>query len=442
MGDVAMLQVSYNRLRELWPDAVIRVLTTDEQAVKRFCPGAVPTSLSGCQQWNAEHPVLGGRGKFLPPRLRMAVGGIQRRFQRSAPTAALALLKYRNYRQGKGTAELGNFLWALTTSDLVLMCGQGSINDALHRHARQALGVLDWSVQMGIPTAVMGQGIGPLFNHELRKLASATLGQVRLIAVRERLTSPSILTSLGISGDRVRVTGDDAIELARSLTPARLGTGVGLSIRAAEYSNVARGNIDALQPALHQFANRHSAALVAIPIMRGTQTPDTDSIAKLCSGYEGAIRDGSNLDSPERTAAAVHHCRMVLTGTYHAAVFALAQGVPTVCIANSEYYAAKFSGLADQFGAGCTVILLDSADAARRLELAMRDAWHSADDIRPQLLAAADRQIATSRSAYRELVFLESTNTESAKGFQHTFARPNSSRRRLRAATRRILAVT
>jgi colanic acid/amylovoran biosynthesis protein len=98
----------------------------------------------------------------------------------------------------------------------------------------------------------------------------------------------------------------------------------------------------------------------------------------------------------------LQRCRIVVTGAYHAAVFALAQGIPAVCLARSPFFVDKFLGLADQFGAGCEVLLLDDADLPKRLASAMERAWASAEQIRPVLLEAAARQIEISRAAYRK----------------------------------------
>ena len=49
--------------------------------------------------------------------------------------------------------------------------------------------------------------------------------------------------------------------------------------------------------------------------------------------------------APEALAAAAAGCRAIVTGSYHAAVFSLALGVPAVCLTKSPYYHAKFGGL-------------------------------------------------------------------------------------------------
>ena len=68
----------------------------------------------------------------------------------------------------------------------------------------------------------------------------------------------------------------------------------------------------------------------------------------------------------------IQRCRLVVTGSYHAGVFALASGIPVVGLAKSSYYRDKFLGLADMFAVGCETVTLDESDCPTSL----RDAIH------------------------------------------------------------------
>jgi colanic acid/amylovoran biosynthesis protein len=92
-----------------------------------------------------------------------------------------------------------------------------------------------------------------------------------------------------------------------------------------------------------------------------------------------------------------------VTGSYHAAVFAVAQGTPVVAIAASPYYAVKFLGLADLFGPGCTVVRAEGPDVAGRVLEALERAWDRSADVADGLRHAAYEQIVRSRLAYRRL---------------------------------------
>jgi colanic acid/amylovoran biosynthesis protein len=96
-------------------------------------------------------------------------------------------------------------------------------------------------------------------------------------------------------------------------------------------------------------------------------------------------------------------CRIVVTGTFHGALFALAQGIPAVCLARAASYLNKLSGLADLFQPGCILINLDETGVPEHLSEAIEIAWSSADAWRPILLEAAERQIQWGDQAYSRI---------------------------------------
>jgi colanic acid/amylovoran biosynthesis protein len=108
--------------------------------------------------------------------------------------------------------------------------------------------------------------------------------------------------------------------------------------------------------------------------------------------------------------ANIRRCRVVVTGSYHAAVFALSNGIPVVCVVGSHYYGTKFYGLVSQFGeagkAGCRVVVPNAEDPeGSRAELiaAIREQWDRAEALAAPLRAAAAQQIAAHHGAYARL---------------------------------------
>jgi colanic acid/amylovoran biosynthesis protein len=99
----------------------------------------------------------------------------------------------------------------------------------------------------------------------------------------------------------------------------------------------------------------------------------------------------------------LQRCRVVVVGSYHAAVFALSMGIPAVMIAAREHYAQKLHGLAHQFGVGCQVELASHPELAMRLQAAIESAWTCAPGTRVTLLAAARNQVVASEAAYERL---------------------------------------
>jgi colanic acid/amylovoran biosynthesis protein len=83
-----------------------------------------------------------------------------------------------------------------------------------------------------------------------------------------------------------------------------------------------------------------------------------------------------DIATPEALVGAAANCRAIVTGSYHAAVFGLAQGVPVVCLTKSRYYDAKFGGLQSQFPEACFIVSLDASDYASRLRAMILQSWH------------------------------------------------------------------
>jgi polysaccharide pyruvyl transferase WcaK-like protein len=189
------------------------------------------------------------------------------------------------------------------------------------------------------------------------------------------------------------------VELAYALRQPELGADVGINLRVASNAGVDGDLLDRLRPVLHEFARRRASALVPLPIAHHSAAADAQTIRRLLAGFDDAATGGTELDSPQKVIAQVARCRVVVTGAYHAAVFALAQGIPAVCLSGSAYYADKFRGLRDLFGDGCRIVWLDEGSAAADLATELNAAWESAERVRAPLLRAAERQIAWGRAA-------------------------------------------
>ncbi len=128
-----------------------------------------------------------------------------------------------------------------------------------------------------------------------------------------------------------------------------------------------------------------------------------ESIAKLLGPARWPARRALDVDALEDVLEQGSRCRVVVTGSYHAAVFALSQGIPVVGIGDSLHYMTKLRGLAYQFGDACTIVAVRDEDFRQRVADAIDHAWAAAEEVRPGLLDAAADQIEAGRAAYRRL---------------------------------------
>ncbi|MFP5319126.1 MAG: polysaccharide pyruvyl transferase family protein [Acidimicrobiia bacterium] len=384
LGDVAMLQVAVCRLSALWPSARIDVFTDVPDRLARLCPGADPVPAEGRNAYLNPLPP----GDWLWRRLPQST-------RRLARSARLALRD----RTGRGSA-MRLFANALAEADLIVVSGGGGTADVFPWETRTVLELLELGVAARVPTALMGQAFGPLQDPSLRRHAGAVLRHVDLIALREQRASAPLLESLGVPMHRVVTTGDDAIAVASPFrTDDAPDAVMGVNLRIAPYSGLDPSLAAEAGRQIAAAAGRHHARMVATPVSIHPDEADADVAARAVGTH---VEDAGTVDGPEDVLARIARCRIVVTGSYHAAVFALALGIPAVGLALSPYYVDKFSGLADQFGPGCAVVRLDGSWPATLAD-AIDSLWGQAEDLRTPLRERADEQVAQAEAAYRRL---------------------------------------
>jgi len=401
LGDVAMLKVAVTRLHELWPDSDISVFTNDKNALARHCPGVQPVEHAGRTLWFSQRGLLGSLWDYIPQGCQRPISLLTQEFRRRWPGGAAALFRLKTRLRRTGDVGLELFLATVKRADLYVVSGAATLNDKAKNHALIVLETLEMAVDRDIPAVLFSQGIGPLSDPELIARVRSVLPRAQLIAVREGVTAPRVLAHLGVASDRVMVTGDDATQLAYELRKATPGVTIGVNLRVGPSSDADKSSIDIVGPIVREFAKRWSAPLLPVPIALPGGSDDPKTIARLLADQDNCSDGGRILDCPEKIIRQVGRCRVVVTGAYHAAVFALVQGVPAVCIAFNRAYREKFLGLADQFGPGCQVLFLDSPDSRHQIGAAIQAAWESADKLRPLLIESAARQVESSQFAYK-----------------------------------------
>jgi polysaccharide pyruvyl transferase WcaK-like protein len=393
-GDAAMLEVGVTRLSALFPHASINVLSNTPDSFPRWATNVQPIAATGYHAYAAQRARQRKEGHRHLVRKRNLVERFRRFFRaHNAPRST----------------EIETFVEEVSRSDLVIATGMGGITDFFAEFAYGMLGAFELAIRHGAVTAMMGQGMGPLTKPDLVAYAREILPKIDLIALRERRLGEPLLRALGVPADRIVTTGDDAIEMVCERSSVETtGRGVGVNLRVSSYANVEGPIVVCVREAVQKAARLLDAPLLPVPISCYPTEADHLTIRELLAGYDHPLDGGAAIDSARKVIDQIVKCRAVVTGSYHAGVFALALGVPVVGLARSQYYIDKFQGLAHQFGVGCEVILLDTPDLESKIATAIERAWRSAETVRPQLLAAAARQVELQRAAYRHLCKLVS----------------------------------
>jgi polysaccharide pyruvyl transferase WcaK-like protein len=402
MGDVAMLQVAVTRLRKLWPHAILHVLTHSAASLAIYCPGATPLPKAGLRIWMSDGVGLGRFSQEVPSWVVRLLVAAKRDVRVRWPGLQQLLLRLKpgSRHDPADLLAMARFNEAMRTARLVVVCGSGGFYDGSPEWNFEILNLVEYAIRRRVPVAMLGQGFGPLKDAAVLSMAQRLLPSVDLITLRGSPGADELLAGLGVPPSRVRTTGDEAIEMAFDARPLTLGKALGVNLRLGGSAQTDATDLARVRAALEGLAARHAVEIIPVPIALDSYHADHWSISALLAGLDPHSDGGASLDSPMKVIRQAGRCRVVVTGAYHAAVFALSQGIPVVGLARSAYFIDKIQGLANQFGLGCETVILDRPDAGRTLVEAIERAWRSADDVHGPLLEAARRQITAGHGAY------------------------------------------
>ncbi len=396
MGDVAMLQVALKRLQARLPSASFDVITRDPLLLSKHIESenihAIPAD--GNLHFHLPFNLIGGLRRIF--RSRETAINIERLLFLTAPQQAIRrVLRRRKQRQVK-TDELETFVTALLQADAVICTGGGYLTDDFGDHAERALLTAAIAAKLGKHVSFLGQGIGPIRNRSLNKLARRSLRLASSIGIRENGASLDILRNYGVRQDRVWVTGDDAIEAAYDSRPDTMGKGLGINLRLSHYAGITPEWRCHFLTSLTKQASMLGVECVSVPISWHEGEADDRVVSSIMPESKIAL-----VHTPAASINVAGKCRLVVTGSYHAGVFALSQGVSVIGVYASNYYADKFQGLMRQFGNGCSGFdLRSTSPKSGALEAAVTAAWERADSNREHLLKIASAQIAVGNAYY------------------------------------------
>lgn len=383
IGDVAMLQSCVSRLCRQWPDAEIMIIAHEPRRLADYCPGATAIGRTF-----ADLPLF----SLLPLKPRLL---LDQAWKMVAP--------YFTARFGSRIGAPGQprtAIQAVQAADLVVVSGGGFVADMWWWHAMGVLSLLSLAQRLGKPTAMFGQGLGPMAGRVLRAQTAAVLPGLQVLGLRE--DQRDLALSLGARSVAVTVTGDDSLELISDGDSAD-GLALGVNVRVSRYSGVDKIAAAAVGDLVLQAAEALGAPLLGLPVSRYPADADLGALRLLLDRRDVqpdfAVQD---LVSPEALVAGAARCHAIVTGSYHVAVVGLGLGVPVVCVSKSPYYDSKFSGLRALFPGACSVVSLAAPDYAVRLRSMIQEAWHLPESVRSGARVTASRLRVAGREAYAQ----------------------------------------
>ena len=301
IGDVAMLQSCVTRLRGQWPAAEIMVIATAPERLAAYCPGAIAIGRTFADLRSF---------RLVPRKARLA---LEQGWKIAGP-----YLARQHGRPVPGRPRTA--VQAVRAADLVVASGGGYVTDTWWWHASGVLSVLSLAQRLGKPTAMFGQGIGPMERRLLRAQSRAVLPRLTLLGLREDRTGRPLASSLGVPPAALALTGDDALEQGSQpgalASPGALGSPgdlaagsaaghiLGVNLRVSGYAGVDQATAASVASVVRAVATELRADLVGLPVSRYATAADARALRELWPGQSqpGPSQPGQSQPGQSRPA--------------------------------------------------------------------------------------------------------------------------------------------
>jgi len=241
---------------------------------------------------------------------------------------------------------------------------------------------------LGTPVVITGQTIGVFKGRTDRKLAKWGLKNAKFIYLRDRGESEAEIKKLGIHGENVQSTFDDALFCEKAdnsiLDDMLRNHDIDISLPIITANFHYWGQIDDLKAkAVVRFAQLcdHLVELTSAQILFIPMTPP-DEIAERAV-IDSMVKKATLLkyDYDYRIARGViARSKLMFTMKHHPIIFAYGEGIPVVSVALDDYYCRKNMGAMQICGQGEFCIderIFFSDDQAKRI---LERAWFQRDE--------------------------------------------------------------
>lgn len=379
VGDVAMLEVGISRIRQPFPNAELTLFSKNREAVQQILGKDIQTISPNTRNLFFKNSKLLPIYNRLPSRIREFLKPILQKYRYSYFDHFYRRLLGRV--TSKQREELNQFVNTVQKADILVFTGMGSI------HYRSASGfnifnLVGWCLSLKKKVVMMGQGIGPIKKgSRLDKLAQKYLPKVNLIGVREKFSYENV-QAYGLDETKICLTGDDALALSHydTVTPDRTENQlfrIGLNLRTNHQTAFLFEETQSVISSVNAVALDRKYQILPLIL-----NPDSSGDQKLvfddylfdqCQELfdEKVLLDYTDqrkISLPKETIRKIKGTDLVITFAFHTAVFAIASGVPVICVYKTDYYYQKFMGLLSFFDIPELILEFDADNFRAHLE--------------------------------------------------------------------------
>jgi polysaccharide pyruvyl transferase WcaK-like protein len=362
VGDEAMLYANVLRLRRMFPDVRLTLLSRDPaySAHTYQAEALRPFGFSTDAAQEDERSAL-------LERIRARLNGGEATISESAQAV----------------------IDAVSTADGVFISGGGNLSSSWPHHLYERIALLECARAAGIPAVVTGQTLGPNLSAGHRQLLRGALPTAALVGLRER---PSYLLALALDvpAERVVYQMDDALfmpdaPLTEAALPAEPFIAVTLHPMAHAFGE---RTYSILAQQLDSIAHQTGCALVFIPHVAESNGRTDLSDVVVGEALEQALRAPLHrlpLLEPPQAVWATRQAAMVISSRYHPLVFATSVARPSLGLPTDEYTGIKLGGALYHAGLEQWIVPLADAMKGKTLQKRAQALWNARADVQAQL---------------------------------------------------------
>jgi polysaccharide pyruvyl transferase WcaK-like protein/coenzyme F420-reducing hydrogenase beta subunit len=310
------------------------------------------------------------------------------------------------------TSAQARLLNELNDSDVLFLSGGGYLTGMTLTRLWDNMLLLRLASVLGVPVILSGQTIGVFKDSISRKLARWGLKNASLIYLRDPVDSVKDLATLGLTGDWIVSTFDDALffQGATEVQVAALLQESGFYAKEPYLAvNVhywgqkpadSRAIMAGMASALDCIHKSTSLQIVFVPMVQS----DEAAIEEVRAAMNGPSAMPKHGYRPDLAVGLIQNAALCVTMKHHPIIFAMAAAVPTVALAFDDYYQHKNYGamkIFDQEG-----YLFKSAPETfdEKLYLLIEKAFSQGEELSRQIAKVAEELRPMSGEVIRKFV--------------------------------------
>jgi polysaccharide pyruvyl transferase WcaK-like protein len=273
--------------------------------------------------------------------------------------------------------------------DVVLIAGGGNLSKYWPELIARRTAIAAAANAAGVPYILSGQGIGPV-SAEILPMLTFLVGGASAVATRDPV-SLRLLKQIVPNGPGMNMVGDDALgllsedcQVARKHL-AEIGVPpdrplLGFQAREALYVGFSREELRENARQVDDCAAENGYVVACVLMNMQSHAPEAELLADLAYGSRRRAEWHlvNHAGDVAAIAGAIKVCSAFVTHSYHGAIFALENRIPTLLFARTDYYQLKGEALRTAFGIPVPIFASpNSAEStiADKLEKISQSSW-------------------------------------------------------------------